>query len=84
MHPITILLALVCLAVPSVGKLAAQTVACSPEEVIALTPEWKGERLPDGRALLPDVLLERLKNVALEEVWGILRQKGYNNQFEGD
>jgi len=84
MQPISILLTLLCLAVPSVGKLAAQTVAYSPEQVIALTPEWKGERLPDGRALLPDVLLERLKNVALEEAWGILRQKGYNNQFEGD
>jgi regulator of RNase E activity RraA len=28
--------------------------------------------------------LERLKKVRLEEGWGILRNKGYHNQFEGD
>src|SRR3546814_1068128 len=28
--------------------------------------------------------LERLKKVRLEEGWGILRNKGFQNQFEGD
>ena len=28
--------------------------------------------------------MTRLKNVSLEEAWGLLRNKGYNNQFEGD
>jgi 4-hydroxy-4-methyl-2-oxoglutarate aldolase len=76
-------LALLCLVLPA-GPLAAQTTAYSPEQIAALTPDWKGDRLPDGRPLVPDKLLERLKNVSLEEAWGILRQKGYNNQFEGD
>jgi 4-hydroxy-4-methyl-2-oxoglutarate aldolase len=31
-----------------------------------------------------DKFLERLKGVHLEEAWGILRNKGYQNQFEGD
>jgi regulator of RNase E activity RraA len=29
-------------------------------------------------------MLERLKAVRLEEAWGVLRNKGYQNQFEGD
>jgi 4-hydroxy-4-methyl-2-oxoglutarate aldolase len=62
----------------------AQQVAFSPEQITAMTSEWKGERLPDGRPNIPDKLLQRLKNVSLEEAWGILRNAGYNNQFEGD
>jgi regulator of RNase E activity RraA len=62
----------------------AQQVAFTREQIIALTPEWKGERLPDGRPKVSDDLLRRLKNISLEEAWGVLRNKGYHNQFEGD
>jgi regulator of RNase E activity RraA len=76
-------LSLLCVAAP-VSRLPAQSVAYSPEQVIALTSDWTGERLPDGRPKVPDQLLERLKNISLEEAWGILRRSGYNNQFEGN
>lgn len=62
----------------------AQNVGSSPEYIKALTPEWKGERFPDGRPKVSDAILERLKNISLEEAWGVLRNKGFNNQFEGD
>lgn len=62
----------------------SQQVTLTKDQIIALTPEWKGDRLPDGRPHVPDKLLERLRNVSLEEAWGILRNAGYNNQFEGD
>ncbi len=62
----------------------AQKVGSSPEYIKALTPEWKGERLPDGRPKVSDAILERLKNISIEEAWGVLRNRGYNNQFEGD
>jgi 4-hydroxy-4-methyl-2-oxoglutarate aldolase len=62
----------------------AQNVTPGPDQIKAITPEWKGERFPDGRPKVPDKLLERLKGVHLEEAWGILRNKGYQNQFEGD
>src|SRR5690606_11740306 len=62
----------------------AQQVTLTKEQIIALTPEWKGERLPDGRPKVSDDLLRRLKNISLEEAWGVLRNKGYRNQFEGD
>jgi len=62
----------------------AQQVAWTKEQVMAMTPEWKGERLPDGRPNVPDNILNRLKKISLEEAWGVLRNSGYNNQFEGD
>jgi 4-hydroxy-4-methyl-2-oxoglutarate aldolase len=62
----------------------AQNVGSSPEYIKALTPEWKGERFPDGRPKVSDEILARLKNISLEEAWGVLRNKGFYNQFEGD
>lgn len=62
----------------------SQNVGSTPEYIKALTPDWKGERLADGRPKVSDSILERLKNISIEEAWGVLRNKGYNNQFEGD
>jgi len=60
----------------------SQNVVWPPESIEELTAEWKGERTPDGRPKVSDELLERLKGLSMEEVWGSLRRKGYNNQFE--
>jgi 4-hydroxy-4-methyl-2-oxoglutarate aldolase len=62
----------------------AQRVGSSPEYVKALTAEWKGERFADGRPKVSDAILARLKNISIEEAWGVLRNKGYFNQFEGE
>ena len=62
----------------------AQQVTLTPDQIKAITPDWKGERFADGSPKVSDRLLERLKAVHLEEAWGILRNKGYQNQFEGD
>lgn len=64
------------------GKVQAQTI--SREELMFYTSEWKGERFKDGRPKIPDALLERAKNVGIEEAWTVLRNEGYNNQFEGN
>lgn len=61
-----------------------QNVGSSPEYVKALTSEWKGERFSDGRPKVSDAILERLKNISIEEAWGVLRNKGFHNQYEGD
>ena len=63
---------------------SAQNVGSSPEYIRALTSEWKGERFPDGRPKVSDAILQRLKNISIEDVWGVLRNKGFMNQFEGD
>ncbi len=62
--------------------LQAQNVVWPAENIKQLTSEWKGERLSDGRPKVSDQLLERLKALSMEEVWGSLRRHGYNNQFE--
>src|SRR5659263_340263 len=62
----------------------AQHVGSTPEYIKALTSEWKGERFPDGRPKVSDAILERLKNISIEEAWGVLRNKGFQNQFESD
>lgn len=61
-----------------------QHVGAPPEYIKGLTSEWDGERLPDGRPRVSDDLLERLKDVSVEEAWMVLRNKGYRNQYEGD
>jgi hypothetical protein len=62
----------------------AQQVGYTPDQIRSLTSEWSGERFPDGRPKVSDQILERLKNISIEEAWGVLRNKGYNNQYEGD
>ena len=47
------------------------------------TAEWTGERTTDGRPKVSDDLLKRLKNISIEEAWGVLRGEGFHNQFEG-
>src|SRR6186997_757313 len=64
--------------------ITAQQVTLTLDQIRGYTPEWKGERFPDGRPKVSDKMLERLKKVHLEEAWGVLRNKGYQNQFEGD
>lgn len=54
------------------------------EELVYYTLEWNGKRFDDGRPKVPDEILERMKKVSIEEAWGVLRSKGYFNQFEGN
>ncbi len=56
----------------------------SKEEIIALTPQWKGKRMEDGRPYVEDKYLEALRGMTLEEVWKPIFLKGYESQFEGD
>jgi len=60
----------------------AQRIGSSPEYVEALTSQWKGERFEDGRPHVSDLVLERLENATLEQIWGYLGSRGYRNQVE--
>lgn len=53
----------------------------SREEMLAITPQWKGERFPDGRPRVPDRVLDVLYGMTLEELWKPIFVKGYENQF---
>jgi regulator of RNase E activity RraA len=58
-----------------------QAQQISKEELIFLTPEWKGERFPDGRPKVPDALIKRMKLVSHEEAWAVMKGEGYRYQF---
>jgi regulator of RNase E activity RraA len=59
---------------------AAKAQQITKEELIFLTPEWKGERFPDGRPKVPDDIIKRMKNVSQEEAWAVMKNAGYGYQ----
>ncbi|MDA0349547.1 MAG: RraA family protein [Verrucomicrobia bacterium] len=52
------------------------------EAMIKFTPQWEGERFPNGRPKVSDSILERMKLVDIEAAWVVLRNEGYEYQFE--
>lgn len=52
-----------------------------PDDVASLTPQWKGERFPDGRPKVADKYLDALYEMTLEELWKPIFVQGYENQF---
>ncbi len=60
----------------------AQHLAPDKEAMIRLTPEWKGERFPDGRPKVPDAILKRMKLVTHEEAWSVMRGANFKFQYE--
>ncbi|HEX5026862.1 MAG TPA: RraA family protein [Agriterribacter sp.] len=75
--------ALICLFVWcffSSAQLHAQTIP--KDELIFLTSAWKGERFADGRPKIPDNLLERAREIGIDDAWTALKNAGYMNQFE--
>jgi len=54
----------------------------SKDEMLFLTPLWKGERFADGRPKASDALLQRLKSVTLEEAWAVLKNENFKHNYE--
>ena len=54
------------------------------ETIIRLTPQWKGERLPDGRPMVSQDVLRRMRKITFEEAWGPLWNMGYRNNWESN
>ncbi len=63
---------------------AAQLLELPRDTLIESTKQNPFERFPDGRPKVPDALLERLRELSSEEVWGVLNRTGFRNQFEGN
>jgi regulator of RNase E activity RraA len=74
----------ICLIQLTTFKNHAQKISLTVEEMIAMTPGWKGERYPDGRPKVPDEILERMKLVTHEEAWAVMRNENYKYQYEED
>jgi regulator of RNase E activity RraA len=69
------------LCIASLGA-SAQQGFFTREDVIKYTPDWKGERFPDGRPKVPDGILDRMKNVTLEEAWAVLQGESFMHEYE--
>ena len=59
----------------------AQPGVLTKEQLVEYTPDWKGERLPDGRPKVPDAVLDRMAKVTLEEAWAVLIGAGFAHQY---
>jgi 4-hydroxy-4-methyl-2-oxoglutarate aldolase len=59
----------------------AQLVTFSKQDLIDYTSANPFDRFPDGRPKIPDALIERARDLSSEEVWAVLQDKGYNNQY---
>jgi 4-hydroxy-4-methyl-2-oxoglutarate aldolase len=75
----------ICLLLPLAAPVTthAQLDLFSKDQRVEFTPEWHGDRFPDGRPNVPDSVLARLKDVTADEAWDVLQDAGYKNQFEG-
>jgi len=60
----------------------AQPGVLTTQQLIEYTPDWKGERFPDGRPKVPDAVLDRMKTVTLEEAWAVVTGAGFSHQYE--
>ncbi|MCP5119294.1 MAG: RraA family protein [bacterium] len=76
------IVAAVVLSVSLAALATAQPGVFSKQHLIQYTPEWKGDRFPDGRPKVPDDIIERMKAVTLEEAWSVLRNAGFTHQYE--
>jgi len=74
------LIALLCFASPA----SAQVFQFSREQMLAFTAKNPYERFADGRPKVPDTLLEKVKALAAEDIFGVLPGAGYPNQWEGE
>jgi len=80
------LIPVVAFCLSAVALLLPATASCqlltfSKQDLIDYTAKNPFDRLPDGRPKVPDNLIERARGLSSEEVWAVLQEKGFNNQY---
>jgi 4-hydroxy-4-methyl-2-oxoglutarate aldolase len=73
------LLCAIAVLVPS--TLHAQLITFSKQDLTDYTAQNPFERFADGRPKVPDALLKRARELSAEEVWDVLQDKNFNNQY---
>jgi 4-hydroxy-4-methyl-2-oxoglutarate aldolase len=73
-------LAAACL-VSFVPAASAQLINFPKQQLIDYTAQNPFDRLPDGRPKVPDDLIDRARGLSSEEVWSLMQEKGYENQY---
>lgn len=59
----------------------SQLVTFSKQDMVDYSAQSPFERFPDGRPKVPDNLLQQARELSSEEVWEVLQDKGFNNQY---
>ncbi len=59
----------------------AQLFTFPKQDLVDYTAQEPFDGLPDGRPKVPSDLMERARELSSEEVWAVLQQKGFHNQY---
>ncbi len=79
---VTILSSLACsIALLLPDSACGQLITFTKQDLVEYTPKNPFDRLSDGRPEVPDEFMERARDLSSEEVWALLQQKEYNNQY---
>jgi 4-hydroxy-4-methyl-2-oxoglutarate aldolase len=70
-----------CAVTMAAGPARSQLVTLSKQDLIDYSAQSPFERFPDGRPKVPDNLLRQARELSSEEVWEVLQEKGFNNQY---
>jgi len=76
---LTIAACMVLLPVPTAAH--AQLFTFSNQDLIDYTAKNPFERSPDGRPKVPEDMIERARGLSSEEVWAVLEEKEFHNQY---
>ncbi len=63
------------------GPASGQLLTFSKQDLIDYTADAPFGRLPDGRPNVPNEFLDRARELSSEEVWAVLQEKGFHNQY---
>src|SRR5882762_8184911 len=63
------------------GPVLSQLVTFAKQDLVDYTEQNPFERFPDGRPKVADNLIQQARELSSEEVWAVLQEKGYNNQY---
>jgi 4-hydroxy-4-methyl-2-oxoglutarate aldolase len=63
------------------SPLRAQLNTFSKQDLTDYTAQNPFDRFPDGRPKVPDALLQQARELSSEEVWAVLQEKKYDNQY---
>jgi regulator of RNase E activity RraA len=63
------------------SSIHAQLFTFPKQDLVDYTAQEPFDRLPDGRPKVPSDLMERARDLSSEEVWAVLQQKGFHNQY---
>ena len=59
----------------------AQMIRFSNQDLLDYTAQNPFGRFPDGRPKVPDELIERARGLSAEEIWEVLEDKNFHNQY---